>query len=132
MSTLQLNRRFLAILFLLLQGVFTQGAVVSAQEPGQNQQEPPELEDINGEIIEVRQGVPYKELSITCGVELCRLRLGEPWRNSRAGLRENRLKVGQAVTARGYWLEGSAEPIFKVLRVVLDGRNYDLYPNEIR
>lgn len=88
--------------------------------------------EVTGEIVEVRRGTRYSELIVQNGTERWILRLGEPWRNHRAGLDEETLTVGQPVSVHGHRFKDQKELRMKALRVVVDGRNYDLYPGQIR
>jgi hypothetical protein len=56
--------------------------------------------------------------------------LGQPWRNRRAGLSENLLTPGQMVTLYGHRSADAGERRMAVVRTVIDGRNYVLYPRQ--
>ncbi|MFZ7127134.1 MAG: DUF6152 family protein [Desulfobacterales bacterium] len=85
--------------------------------------------EITGRILEVRLGNPHGEVTLDVNGESWIVEVGQPWRNERAGLTEELLGVGRLITAHGHRSAGEGEKVVKAERVVIDGSQYDLYPD---
>ena len=84
--------------------------------------------ELTGTITETRLGNPHGELTLDVDGTLWTVEVGQPWRNSRAGLKDGDLAEGVVLTVSG---EPSAEPdrkLLKVERLWIDGVLYELYP----
>jgi len=84
--------------------------------------------ELTGTITEARLGNPHGELTLDVDGTLWTVEVGQPWRNSRAGLEDGDLVEGVVLTVSG---EPSADPdekLLKVERLWLDGVLYELYP----
>jgi hypothetical protein len=84
--------------------------------------------ELTGTITEVRLGNPHGELDLDVDGTLWTVEVGQPWRNSRAGLEDGDLAEGVVLTVSG---EPSADPdekLLKVERLWIDGVEYELYP----
>ena len=57
------------------------------------------------------------------------MEIGQPWRNDRAGLKEEMLGVGREVTVSGQRAADPGDKKVKAERVIIDGKLYNLYPN---
>ena len=57
--------------------------------------------------------------------------LGPGSRTSRAGLKEDTIPVGAAVTVSGHRNSNSDRREIKTERVIYNGTNYDVYPNRL-
>ncbi len=84
--------------------------------------------EITGEIVEVRLGNPHGEVTIETGDERWIVEVGQPWRNDRAGLTESILSEGVTLKAHGHRSAKEGVLVVKAERVVINGKNYDLYP----
>jgi hypothetical protein len=85
--------------------------------------------ELTGTITEVRLGNPHGELDLDVEGTLWTVEVGQPWRNSRAGLEDGDLAEGVVLTVSG---EPSADPdekLLKVERLWIDGAEYELYPD---
>ena len=85
--------------------------------------------ELSGTIAEARLGNPHGELTLDVGGTLWTVEVGQPWRNSRAGLEDGDLAEGVELTVSG---EPSADPdekLLKVERLWIDGVEYELYPD---
>jgi hypothetical protein len=85
--------------------------------------------ELTGTITEVRLGNPHGELDLDVDGTLWTVEVGQPWRNSRAGLEDGDLAEGVVVTVSG---EPSADPdekLLKVERLWIDGVEHELYPD---
>lgn len=90
-----------------------------------------ELVELSGEIVAVGAGNPQVELELLVDGELWTVELGQAWRNRRAGLTNAHLVKGQTLRVQGHPSKVSSERRLKAVRVVIDGRNYDLFPSHI-
>ena len=84
--------------------------------------------ELTGTITEVRLGNPHGELDLDVDGTVWSVEVGQPWRNSRAGLEDGDLAEGVVLTVSG---EPSADPdekLLKVERLWIDGVGYELYP----
>ena len=85
--------------------------------------------EITGRIIDVRLGNPHGEVSLTVENETWVVEVGQPWRNERAGLSKEVLREGKIMTVHGHRSAKQGERLVKAERVVIDGKDYDLYPD---
>jgi hypothetical protein len=85
--------------------------------------------ELTGTITEARLGNPHGELTLDVDGTPWTVEVGQPWRNSRAGLEDGDLAEGVVLTVSG---EPSADPdekLLKVERLWIDGVEYRLYPD---
>lgn len=87
----------------------------------------PENSELTGVIRAVRLGNPHGELTLDVKGEQWIAEVGQPWRNQRAGLKDDMLVEGVRVTIRGH-KSARGEPVIKAERVLIDDQTYDLYP----
>ena len=85
--------------------------------------------EITGRIVSVKLGNPHGEVTIEVENEKWVVEVGQPWRNQRAGLSEDLLKVGRTITIHGHRSARKGERLVKAERVMIDGVDYDLYPD---
>lgn len=85
--------------------------------------------ELTGQITQVRLGNPHGEVTLDVAGETWVVEVGQPWRNARAGLREDLLRVGQVITAHGHRSSREGERVMKAERVVIAGQSYNLYPD---
>lgn len=85
--------------------------------------------EITGRITDVRLGNPHGEVTLEAEGETWVVEVGQPWRNERAGLTEELLRNGRTMTVHGHRSANRSERLVKAERVVLDGRDYVLYPD---
>jgi hypothetical protein len=85
--------------------------------------------EITGQIKDVRLGNPHGELTLDTEGEDWVVEIGQPWRNERVGLTEEVLSMGTSVTAHGHRSANESEHLMKAERLVIAGRDYDLYPD---
>jgi hypothetical protein len=85
--------------------------------------------ELTGTITHVRLGNPHGEVTLEVKGEPWVVEVGQPWRNTRAGLREELLRVGQVITAHGHRSSKEGERVMKAERMVIDGQHYNLYPD---
>ena len=85
--------------------------------------------EIAGRIVEVRLGNPHGEVTIETDNQQWVIEVGQPWRNQRAGLSAELLQVGRGIIVHGHRSAAPGERLVKAERLVIDGRNYNLYPD---
>lgn len=84
--------------------------------------------EITGEIVEVRLGNPHGEVDLLVDDVVWVVEVGQPWRNDRVGLSEKLIK-GTSITVHGHRSAKESEKLVKAERVVIDSKDYNLYPN---
>lgn len=85
--------------------------------------------ELTGTITGVRLGNPHGELTLDADGERWEVEVGQPWRNERAGLTEDLLSVGTRIIAHGHRASDPAQRLMKAERIVIDGKNFNLYPD---
>jgi hypothetical protein len=85
--------------------------------------------EISGKIVKVRLGNPHGEVTIDAQGEKWVVEVGQPWRNEQAGLTDNMLSIGRMITVHGHRSAKQGERLVKAERVIIDGKNYNLYPD---
>ena len=85
--------------------------------------------ELKGKIKSVKLGNPHGVLVIEVEGAEWTVEVGQPWRNARAGLKDEMLQTGVEVTIEGHKSANAGERRMKAERVTLDGQRYDLYPD---
>ena len=85
--------------------------------------------ELTGQITAVRLGNPHGELTLDVQGEDWMVEIGQPWRNEQSGLTEAHLSIGTTVTAHGHRSANESERLMKAERLVIAGREYNLYPD---
>ena len=85
--------------------------------------------EITGKIIGLRLGNPHGEVTLELENESWVVEVGQPWRNERAELTEEVLRVGQIMTVHGHRSARKGERLVKAERIVIEGKAYNLYPD---
>lgn len=85
--------------------------------------------EITGKVVAVSLGNPHGEVTIEVENENWLVEVGQPWRNQRAGLTVELLRVGRVITVHGHRSARQAERLVKAERLMIDGKDYDLYPD---
>ena len=76
-----------------------------------------------------RLGNPHGELDVEAADGVWVAEIGQPWRNERAGLTDDLLVPGLAMTLEGHRSRNPDERLMKAERVIIAGRLHDLYPD---
>ncbi|MDJ0623158.1 MAG: hypothetical protein QNJ17_09335 [Desulfocapsaceae bacterium] len=84
--------------------------------------------EITGKIVEIRLGNPHGEVDLLVENAVWVVEVGQPWRNSRVDLTDNLVK-GRVITVHGHRSANADVRLVKAERVVIDGEDYNLYPN---
>jgi len=85
--------------------------------------------ELTGAVVAVRLGNPHGELTLDVAGEEWLVEIGQPWRNQRAGLTEELLAEGTEVTAHGHRSAKEGERLMKAERLIIAGKDYNLYPD---
>ena len=85
--------------------------------------------ELTGKITEAKLGNPHGRLILAANDAEWIVEVGQPWRNSRAGLTDAMLAPGVELTALGQRSADPAERRMKAERVRIEGTLYDLYPD---
>jgi hypothetical protein len=84
--------------------------------------------EITGVIAAVKLGNPHGELTLNVDGSRWLVEVGQPWRNERAGLRDDMLVKGVTLTVSGHRHSDPKKKVFKAERIVIQGKKFDLYP----
>jgi len=85
--------------------------------------------ELTGKITSVKPGNPHGELHLDAKGKAWMVEIGQPWRNERAGLTEDLLAIGTEVTVHGHRSANKDERLMKAERLVIAGKDYNLYPD---
>ena len=87
---------------------------------------------LDATITAVSLAPPHPELTVTdAGGQEWTIELGNPGRTQRAGFVEGVAAAGDTVTILGNRSLNPDERVMKAVRITLDGKNYDFYPERI-
>jgi hypothetical protein len=89
------------------------------------------LFEITGTIQEIYVGNPHATLDVDVEGEVWRVELAPPSRTIAAGFTEDTAKVGDQVTAVGNRSRDASERRMKAVRITINGKNYDVYPDRV-
>lgn len=84
--------------------------------------------EITGEIVDVRLGNPHGEVDLLVDDSIWTVEVGQPWRNEKAGLTDKLIK-GMVLKVHGHRSANESVRLVKAERIVIDGKDYNLYPN---
>jgi hypothetical protein len=84
---------------------------------------------LTGTITGVSLGNPHGELILDVDGTPWTVEVGQPWRNSRAGLEDGDLAEGVVLTVSGEPSANPDEKLLKAERLWIDGVEYELYPD---
>jgi hypothetical protein len=87
--------------------------------------------ELTGTIQEVFIGNPHAVLSVEAEDGLWTVELAPPSRTRASGFDEDAAKIGDEVTAIGNRSRDKAEKRMKAVRIVVNGKTYDIYPDRI-
>lgn len=90
-----------------------------------------ELHEITGVIKSAKLGNPHGLLVVTAKDGEWTVEVGQPWRNARAGLKDAMLVKGVQLTIVGNRTKDKKQKVIKAVRIVINGKNHDLYPERI-
>lgn len=84
---------------------------------------------IRGYIVSAKLGNPHGIVTLDVNGEEWTIEVGQPWRNERAGLRDEMFARGADMTAKGHRSQDANDRRVKAERLIFDGKTYDLYPD---
>jgi hypothetical protein len=90
-----------------------------------------EMIEVTGVIKSAKLGNPHGMLKMAAKDGEWTVEVGQPWRNARAGLKDSMLVKGVELTILGNRAKNEKLKVIKAVRVVINGKNYDLYPERI-
>jgi hypothetical protein len=90
-----------------------------------------EMFELTGRIQEVFIGNPHAVLSVEAEDGLWTVELAPPSRTRASGFDESAAEVGDEVTAIGNRSRDQTEKRMKAVRIVVNGKTYDIYPDRI-
>lgn len=85
--------------------------------------------EITGKITSVKLGNPHGEVTLDVDGVKWLIEVGQPWRNQRAGLSTDLLSIGRVITVHGHRSAKTSERLVKAERVIIDGKDHNLYPD---
>ena len=83
---------------------------------------------VEGTIADIYIGNPHATLDIDAEGEIWRVELAPPSATIRAGFTEEAARVGDEVTAIGNRSRDHDERRMKAVRIIVNGKTYDVYP----
>ena len=86
---------------------------------------------LTGVIKSAKLGNPHGLLTVTAKDGDWTVEVGQPWRNERAGLKDAMLAKGAELTIHGNRAKDRKLKVLKAIRIVINGKNHDLYPERI-
>lgn len=87
--------------------------------------------ELEGVIMAIYLGNPHATLDVDVEGEIWRVELAPPSATERAGFTESSAKVGDEVTAIGNRSRDETEPRLKAVRLIVNGKTFDVYPNRV-
>ncbi|MDP5308835.1 DUF6152 family protein [Paracoccus spongiarum] len=91
-----------------------------------------EVSRLTGTIARIVIAPPHPTLTVEAADgTLWTVELGNPGRTQRSGFVEGTAAPGDRVTVLGNRAQDSAEPRMKAVRITVEGRDYDMYPERI-
>lgn len=76
-------------------------------------------------------GNPHGVLTMNADGSRWEVEVGQPWRNERAGLTDAMMARGATLTIVGKRSADAKERRLKAERVIIGGKNFDLYPERL-
>lgn len=86
---------------------------------------------LEGTITAIYIGNPHATLDVDAEGEAWRVEMAPPSRTIAAGFTEEVAKVGDEVTAIGNRSQDETEKRMKAVRVIVNGKTYDVYPDRV-
>ena len=91
-----------------------------------------EQSELTGTLQEIFVGNPHAVLSVEAEDGIWTVELAPPSRTRAAGFDENAASVGDQVVAVGNRSKNTSEKRFKAVRIIVNGKTYDVYPNRVQ
>ncbi|MBX6393601.1 MAG: hypothetical protein IRY96_09005 [Burkholderiales bacterium] len=92
-----------------------------------------EQSTLEGTIESVSMAPPHPTLRVKAADgRVWQVDLGNPYQTERSGFRGDTAKPGDRVTVLGNRTKEPNKPHMKAVRITIDGKHYDMYPERIR
>ena len=91
-----------------------------------------EQSELTGTIQEIFIGNPHAVMQVEAEDGLWTVELAPPERTREAGFDESAAAVGDEVTAIGNRSRDSNEKRMKAVRLIVNGKTYDVYPDRVQ
>lgn len=83
---------------------------------------------LEGTVETVTIGNPHATMDVEVNGEIWRVEMAPPSRTIRAGITEDIIEAGDEITAIGNRSQDESERRMKAVRIIVDGKSYDVYP----
>lgn len=88
---------------------------------------------LEGRIAQISMAPPHPTLAVVAADGgRWQVDLGNPAQTERSGFKETSAKVGDAISVRGNRDRDAQKRHMKAVRITIDGKNYDMYPERLR
>lgn len=88
---------------------------------------------LEGRITQISMAPPHPTLAVEAADGgRWQVDLGNPAQTERSGFKASSAKVGDAITVRGNRDLDAQKRHMKAVRITIDGKNYDMYPERLR
>ncbi len=87
--------------------------------------------NLSGKLTAISFAPPHPTLELDTADGVWRIELGNPGLTQRSGFVEGVVAVGDEITVRGNRSLDPDEKRLKAVRVIVSGKNYEIYPNRI-
>ena len=87
---------------------------------------------LEGTIEQISFAPPHPMLKVMADGKTWQIDLGNPRQTERSGFKEGEAKVGDRIIVLGNRHKDASRLHMKAVRITIDGRNYDMYPERIR
>lgn len=88
--------------------------------------------ELTGTIQEIFIGNPHPVLSVAADDGVWTVELAPPARTRAAGFDDTAAKVGDQVVAIGNRSKSADEKRMKAVRIIVNGKTYDVYPDRVQ
>ena len=85
--------------------------------------------ELTGTVRQVRHGNPHGTMWLATASGIWTVEIGQPWRNTRAGLNRDVLKPGRKVLVHGHRSANKRLRLMKAERIDIARKSYNLYPD---
>ena len=87
--------------------------------------------ELRGKITKIYVGNPHATLDVDSAGEVWRVELAPPARTIAAGFTQETATAGDQVTAIGNRSKDRGERRMKAVRIIVNGKTYDVYPDRV-
>lgn len=87
--------------------------------------------ELTARVEKASLGNPHGVLMMDADGSKWEVEVGQPWRNERAGLTDAMLAKGAELVIVGKRSADPKEQRLKAERIIINGKNYDLYPERL-